>query len=134
MTIMPIYTSKKFGRGITIPRGTTQMQKSCRVRAGWALFAAFIWLTTSVPNHVMAQRQPVEGSVNETVAGPAGKRSATVTGNRSVERNTATNQGTITGSGGKSVTATGSSEVHGNTVTGQGTVTGPSGQTTRLSG
>lgn len=103
-------------------------------RLGVLILAMVVVGLTAGGRPALAQKQRLAGSVDETVTGPAGKASARVQGSRTVTGNTASSQGTMTGSQGRTMTATGSSEVQGNTATGAGTVTGPRGQSTHLMG
>jgi hypothetical protein len=103
-------------------------------RLGWVILAMVMLGLVGGGHTALAQKQRLEGSIDETVTGPAGKASARVQGSRTMTGNTATSEGAITGAHGRAITATGSSEIQGNTATGAGTVTGPRGQTTRLTG
>src|SRR5712691_2815158 len=99
----------------------------------WVVLAVVVLGLAGGSRIALAQTQRLEGSVDKTVTGPAGKASARVQGSRTVTGNTATNEGAITGQG-RAVTATGNSEIQGNTATGKETITGPRGQTTSLTG
>jgi hypothetical protein len=107
----------------------------------WPLWSSTGFLLASLvvgclagPQAGLAQSPPLTGSVDKTVSGPAGKGSARFQGTRAVTGNTATSQGTVTGSQGRTITGTGSSQIEGNTVTSEGTITGPRGQATQLQG
>ena len=49
------------------------MHKQQAVWRGWALLALLALALTGVPQQTLAGRKPLEGSVNETLTGPAGK-------------------------------------------------------------
>lgn len=113
------------------------MDKYVSWRTGCTIIMLSSMLVVGVRVEVNAfsrPQQPVQGSVEQTVTGPGGKASAQVQGNRTVQGNTASSTGSISGPQGKTVDATSSSQVQGNSATGQSTISGPRGQSANVQG